>query len=243
MPARGVEGPAVAELDRSFLDAWAAAGGLAFDIAEPGTAGTVATRVVIHHGLRDARTLDAYFAMIDTAESHVLHRERLPLILEIQHALLRALRRGVRVRTLFGNLTPTHDGVPFKGPWATARTEATQARPLAHGRPVAAGAEAYEFVVPEQPRWERGLGAVHPHVHAKVMSVDRRVCSVGSANLDVTAGYWETELLLIVEDPATAGRLESLVDRLLSQSRRVDRDDPAWQRLAMRRGGCAGGRG
>jgi phosphatidylserine/phosphatidylglycerophosphate/cardiolipin synthase-like enzyme len=231
-----VEGPAVAELDRSFLDAWTAAAGPAFDIAEPGTAGTVAARVVVHHGLRDARTLDAYVAMIDTAESHVYTVNGFPLILEIQHALLRALRRGVRVRTLFGNLTPTHHGMPFKGPWATARTEATQ---LVHSRMddlVAAGAEAYEFVVPEQPLWERGLGAIHPHVHAKVMSVDRRMCSVGSANLDITAGYWETELVLIVEDPATAATLESLIDRLLSQSRRVDRDDPAWQRLAMRRG-------
>ena len=31
------------------------------------------------------------------------------------------------------------------------------------------------------------------------MSVDGRVCSVGSANLDITAGYWEIELLLIVD--------------------------------------------
>jgi phosphatidylserine/phosphatidylglycerophosphate/cardiolipin synthase-like enzyme len=230
-----VEGPAVAELDRSFLDAWTAAGGPAFDIAEPGTAGTVAARVVVHHGLRDARTLDAYVAMIDTAESHVYTVNGFPLVLEIQHAMLRALCRGVRVRTLFGNLTPTHHGMPFKGPWATARTEATQ---LVHSRMdnlVAAGAEAYEFVVPEYPVWERGLGAIHPHVHAKVMSVDGRVCSVGSANLDITAGYWETELLLIVEDPPTAAALQSLIDRLLSQSRRVDRDDPEWQRLARRR--------
>jgi len=68
------------------------------------------------------------------------------------------------------------------------------------------------------------------------MSVDGRVCSVGSANLDITAGYWESELLLIVEDPAAAAALESLIDGLLSQSRRVDRDDPEWQRLARRRG-------
>ena len=230
-----VEGPAVAELERSFLDAWTAAGGPAFEIAEPGTAGTVAARVVVHHGLRDARTLDAYVAMIDTAESHVYTVNGFPLVLEIQHALARALRRGVRVRTLFGNLTPTHHGMPFQGPWATARTEATQ---LVHQRMdvlVAAGAEAYELVVPEHPVWERGLGAIHPHVHAKVMSVDGRVCSVGSANLDITAGYWETELLLIVEDPAAAAALESLIDRLLRGSRRVDRDDPEWQRLARRR--------
>jgi len=231
-----VEGPAVAELDRSFLDAWTAAAGSAFDIADSGPVGTVAARVVVHHGLRDARTLDAYVAMIDTAQSHVYTVNGFPLILEIQHALLRALRRGVRVRTLFGNLTPTHAGRPFEGPWATARTEATQ---LVHSRMddvVAAGAEAYELVVPEQPRWERGLGEIHPHVHAKVMCVDGHVCSVGSANLDITAGYWETELILIVEDRATAAALESRIDQLLSPSKRVDRSDPEWQRLARRRG-------
>jgi len=231
-----VEGPAVAELERSFLDAWTAAGGPTYDIAEQPPAGTVPVRVVVHHGLRDARTLDAYVAMIDTAESHVYTVNGFPLILEIQHALLRARRRGVRVRTLFGNLTPTHGGKPFSGPWAAARTEATQ---LVHSRMddlVAAGAEAYELVLPEQPRWERGLGALHPHVHAKVMSVDGRVCSVGSANLDVTAGYWENELVLIAEDPPTAARLESDIDRLLEHSKRVDRDDPEWQKRARRRG-------
>ena len=231
-----VEGPAVAELERSFLGAWTAAGGSPFDIAEPGTAGTIAARVVIHHGLRDAHTLDGYVAMIDTAQSHIFTVNGFPLILEIQHALLRALRRGVRVRTLFGNLTPTHAGIPFEGPWSTARVEATQ---LVHSRMddlVSAGAEAYEFAVPEHPRWERGLGTIHPHVHAKVISVDGRVCSVGSANLDITAGYWETELVLIVEDAATAATLESHIERLLGQSRRIDGSDPEWQKLARRRG-------
>ena len=110
------------------------------------------------------------------------------------------------------------------------------ARALAHGRPGGRRCRGLEFVVPEHPLWEPGLGAIHPHVHAKVVSVDGRVCSVGSANLDVTAGYWETELLLIVEDPAAAAELESLIDRLLGQSRRVDRNDPEWRRLARRRG-------
>jgi phosphatidylserine/phosphatidylglycerophosphate/cardiolipin synthase-like enzyme len=231
-----VAGPAVADLERSFQGAWTAAGGSTFDVAELPAVGTVGVRVVIHHGLRDARTLDAYVAMIDTAQSHVYTVNGFPLILEIQHALRRALRRGVRVRTLFGNLTPTHGGTPFRGPWAAARTEATQ---LVHSRMdelVAAGAEAYEFVVPEQSGWEPGLGPIHPHVHAKVMSVDGRVCSVGSANLDITAGYWETELLLVAEDPPTAAKLESQIERLLDHSQRVDRNDPQWQKLAKRRG-------
>ncbi len=230
-----VGGPAVAALDRSFLDAWTAAGGAPFEIAERPPAGAVAARVVLHHGLRDARALDAYIAMIDTAESHVYTVNGFPLVLEIQHALLRALRRGVRVRTLFGNLTPTHEGTPFHGPWSSARTQSTE---LVHSRMdalVAAGAEAHELVVPQQPAWEHGLGAIHPHVHAKVTSVDGRVCSVGSANLDVTAGYWENELVLIVEDPPTAAALEARVDRLLAQSQRVDPTDPEWQKLSKRR--------
>ncbi len=230
-----VEGPAVAVIDRCFLEAWTAAGGSAFDIEEREAEGTAAARVVTHYGLRDARTLDAYLSMIDSARSHVYTVNGFPLILEIQHALLRALRRGVRVHTLFGNLTPTHDGIPFQGPWSTARTEATQ---LVHSRMdalVAAGAGAHQFAVPQHPQWEAGLGTIHPHVHAKVMSIDGRVCSVGSANLDVTAGYWESEMILIVEDPAIAAALESHIDTLLAQSPRVNRDDPEWRKLARRR--------
>ncbi len=116
-----------------------------------------------------------------------------------------------------------------------ARTEATQ---LVHSRTdalVAAGADAHQFAVPQQSGWEPGLGTIHPHVHAKVMSIDGRVSSVGSANLDVTAGYWETEMILIVEGPAVAGALESHIDTLLAQSPRVNRDDPEWRKLARRR--------
>jgi phosphatidylserine/phosphatidylglycerophosphate/cardiolipin synthase-like enzyme len=230
-----VEGPAVAVIDRCFLEAWTASGGAPFEIEQRPPAGTSAVRVVTHHGLRDARTLDAYVTMIDSARSHVYTVNGFPLILEIQHALLRALRRGVRVRTLFGNLTPTHDGVAFHGPWSTARTEATQ---LVHSRMdalVAAGADAHQFAVPHQAQWEAGLGTIHPHVHAKVMSADGRVCSVGSANLDVTAGYWENEMILVVEDRAIASALEARIDSLLAQSPSVNRDDPAWRKLARRR--------
>jgi phosphatidylserine/phosphatidylglycerophosphate/cardiolipin synthase-like enzyme len=230
-----VRGPAVAAIERSFLEAWTAAGGALFEIIEQPPAGTSAMRVVIHHGLRDAHTLDAYVALIDAAQSHVYTVNGFPLILEIQHALRRALQRGVRVRTLFGNLTPTHGGITFGGAFSSARVEATQ---LVHSRMddlVAAGADAHQFALPEHPHWERGLGTLQPHVHAKVMSVDGRVCSVGSANLDITAGYWENELVLIVEDPAIAATLEAHIENLLRDSPRVDRNDPAWQELARRR--------
>lgn len=230
-----VAGPAVAELERSFLEAWTEAGGAPFEITTPRPLGTCAARVVVHHGLRDARTLEAYLALIDGAQSHINTVNGFPLMLEIQHALIRAIGRGVRVRSLVGNLTPTHDGIRFKGPWSGARAAATE---FVHSRLddiVAAGGEGYVFAVPEQPAWEPGLGVIHPHVHAKLMTVDGRVCTVGSANMDFTAGYWEDEVMLVVEDAGVAGAVEARVDRLYARSDRVRHDDSAWQRTAKRR--------
>ena len=230
-----VEGPAVAALERSFLDAWTEAGGDSYHIVEQPAVGSSSARVVVHHGLRDARSLEVYLALIETASSCVYAVNGFPLILEIQHALLRAIGRGVRVRVIFGNLTPTHDRTPFKGEWSRARTAATE---LVHSRIdalVEAGGECYQFAVREQPGWARGLGVVNPHVHAKVMSVDGRVCSVGSANLDITAGYWENEVMLIVEDESTTRGLEARIDQLIGDSQRVDRDERQWQLTARRR--------
>lgn len=230
-----VAGPAVAVLERSFLQAWTDAGGEPFDVRAPAPAGSSALRVIVHRGLHDAYALEAYLALIETAESRITVVNGFPLLLEVQHALLRALRRGVRVRTLFGNLTPRHGDAPFAGPWATARSAATS---LVHSRMdalVAEGGECHELVVPAQPGWHPRLGDVRPHVHAKALSADARVCALGSANLDITAGYWESELLLVIEDAAIAAAFESRVDELMAASERVDRNDPEWRRRAALR--------
>ncbi len=230
-----VQGPAVATLERAFRDAWIDAGGSSFAVDECAVAGNVTVRTVIHHGLRDAATLEAYLALIETAKSHVVVVNGFPLILEIQHALLRALRRGVRVCILCGNLTPRHGDRAFTGPWSSARTAATA---LVHSRVdalVGAGAEGYEFCVAQQPHWEPGLGAVRTHVHAKLMSVDASVCAVGSANMDITGGYWESEGLLVIEDRAIAATVEASIDELIATSVRIDRDDPQWRQDARAR--------
>jgi cardiolipin synthase len=60
-------------------------------------------------------------------------------------------------------------------------------------------------------------------------------CAVCSANLDITASYWESEVLLVVEDPPVARALEARVDQLIAGSERVERDDPEWQATALRR--------
>ena len=230
-----IEGPAVAALERSFLEAWTNAGGEPFEIQVPAPAAAITARVVVHRGLRDAHTLEAYLTLIETARTHLYVVNTFPLLLEIQHGLLRALRRGVRVRMLFGNFTPKHGDESFQGPFAVARTAAMS---LVHSRLdplVAAGGECYEFVVRRQPGWDPALGDVRPHVHAKAMSVDGRVCTVGSANFDVTAGYWENEVLLVIEDEAIARGVEARFDELIAGSARVDPNDPEWRRRAQHR--------
>jgi len=230
-----VEGPAVAALERSFMQAWTEAGGEPFEIRVPVPAAATTARVVVHRGLRDAHTLEAYLALIETARSHIYAVNTFPLLLEIQRALLRALRRGVCVRMMFGNFTPKHGNEPFKGPFAVARTAAMS---LVHSRLdplVAAGGECYEFVVRRQPAWDPAMGDVRPHVHAKAMSADGRVCTVGSANFDVTAGYWENEVLLVIEDEAIARGVEARFDELISDSARLDPNDPELRRRAQHR--------
>lgn len=230
-----LRGPAVATLERGFLEAWTEAGGGAFEVADCAAAGPTPLRVVVHRGLRDAATLEAYLALIETARGSIDVVNGFPLILEIQHALLRALRRGVRVRMLFGHLTPKHGERDFGGTWAAARSAATA---LVHSRVdalVAAGAEGWQFAVAPQPGWAPALGRLRPHVHAKMMCADRRVVAVGSANMDITGGYWETELLLLVEDESVVATLQTRLDALFADSVAVSRDDPQWQQLASAR--------
>lgn len=230
-----VEGPIVEALESSFLETWIGAGGSPFEIVPPSPVGTSAARVVVHRGLRDVRTLETYLELIDTAKSHVFAVNGFPLVLELQHAFLRALRRGVRVRTLIGCVTPTYGGQPFSGPWATARTAATE---LVHSRMdpvIAAGGESYVFARHDVPGWAPELGVVHPHVHAKAMSADGLRCAVGSANMDITASYWESELMLVIEDAALARAFEAKIDTLMAGSTLVRRDDAAWKQLAERR--------
>ncbi|HEY6559905.1 MAG TPA: phosphatidylserine/phosphatidylglycerophosphate/cardiolipin synthase family protein [Polyangiaceae bacterium] len=230
-----IEGPAVAAIAASFLKAWTDAGGAAFAIHEAARAGSAAARIVVHHGLRDAYTLEAYLELVEHARSHIYAVNGFPYVLEFQHALVRAIRKGVRVRVLTGHLTPMHGDTRFTGPWSSARSTATE---FVHSRLdpiVEAGGEVYLFAQRELPGSQPDLGALYPHVHAKLMSVDGRRCAVGSANFDVTSSYWESELMVVVEDSAVAARLERRLDQLIEGSARVNRDDPTWRARARSR--------
>ncbi len=230
-----VEGPVVGALAASFLEAWVGAGGEPFEPVTPPPVGASAARAIIHRGLRDANTLETYRQLIDGARSHLNLVNGFPLVLELQHALLRAIRRGVRVRVLAGHTTPMHDGQPFRGPWAGLRVAAGE---LVYSRLdplIEAGGEVFTYAVQHRPGWAPGLERVEPHVHAKVMTVDGRFCSVGSANFDVTSAYWESELILLVEDPAQVAPYEAQIDACLAHSVRLGPANPTWEQRARRR--------
>ena len=53
-------------------------------------------------------------------------------------------------------------------------------------------------------------GHVRPYVHAKLVSVDGRVTSIGSANLDATASFWESEANIVVQDTEFASGVRML---------------------------------
>ncbi len=230
-----IEGPAVGAIAESFLESWTDAGGAPFAIAQPEPCGSAAARVVVHRGLRDAHTLEAYLDLVERAQSHIYALNGFPLLLELQHALVRAVRRGVRVRVLVGHVAPIYSGTPFGGPWIHARSIATE---MVHSRldPIVdAGGEVYLFARCGEPGWDAALGVVYPYVHGKVMSADGLRCAVGSANMDVTSSYWESELMVVVEDAFIARRLEGTLDELFAASTLVSRDDPTWRERAKRR--------
>jgi cardiolipin synthase len=61
------------------------------------------------------------------------------------------------------------------------------------------------------------------------MSVDGRVCSVGSANLDATASFWESEANIVVEDMAFTSALETQLRELIDRSFALDPRSDYWQ--------------
>lgn len=229
-----LEGPAVALINRAFAESWHEAGGKPFEVYEPPPTGPTTVRVVNHRGLRDAFTLETYLTLIDTAQDYLFVVNTFPLQFEVQHALLRAVRRGVKVKVLIGNVLPSWgSGTPFTG-----NVIRELANELVHSRVdalVQAGGEVYEFALPPRPGWDPDLGSIRPHVHAKIVSADGQLCALGSANLDVTAGYWENEALVVVEDPQLTQTLEKVLQQWLAHSWRIHPEDPAWKDRAERR--------
>ena len=230
-----VVGPLVEDVRRSFEDAWTRAGGEPAEAIACTSAGDIEARLVIHDGVSDANGMAAYEALFDAAQSHVLIVNDFPIVSTLVGAARRAIGRGVRVCLLTGNALPRKgDGTFFRGPIHRELFEhMTKGRlePL-----VRRGLELYEYATPpDHPLIVCTGGVVRPYVHAKLMTADGKVLSVGSANLDATASFWEREANVVVHDEAFVGDVERWIFDALDRSHRVDVDDAEWLRESGRR--------
>ncbi|HJL45198.1 MAG TPA: phosphatidylserine/phosphatidylglycerophosphate/cardiolipin synthase family protein, partial [Polyangiaceae bacterium LLY-WYZ-15_(1-7)] len=229
-----LRGPLVADVERCFRGAWTRAGGDAFEVETPAPAGESAARLVVHLGVQDANGLLAYEALFDGAEDHIYVVNDFPVVDTLASAVRRAVHRGVRVRFLTGSgLARRADGSFFPGPRHRELFEYLTKRRL---EPLMeAGVEAFEYATPPLEEVVARGGIVRPYVHAKLVTADGRIASVGSANLDATASYWEREANVVIEDPAVVGELEGRLEAMIATSHPLDLGSEAWAREATKR--------
>lgn len=212
-----VRGPAVAQMQATFLDNWlkvtgqvmhgdayfppltAVGGQQAQMFSSSPSSGSESMQLMVHLAITAAdRSIDlsaAYFVPDDLTRG----------------LLIDALARGVRLRVIV--------------PGDHIDTETVKAASRATwGELLEAGAEIYEY----QPTM----------YHCKVMIVDRRLVSVGSTNFDNRSFRLNDEANLNVFDAAFAARQTQVFEDDLKQSRRVTlqawRDRPLTERLSER---------
>lgn len=196
--------------------------------------GTTTARLVLHRGLHDTNTMGAYEALIDGAESHLYILNDFPILASLRDALLRALDRDIRVELLTGcALARRGDGTLMRGPAHREMFEYMTKHSL---EPlIRAGARAYEFTTPPLPDIVATGGVVRPYVHAKVMTADGQMASIGSANLDVTASYWEDEANIVLEDPKLVACVEDTIREFIARAYPIDLNSEYWLRELPKR--------
>lgn len=225
-----VEGPLAASVQRSFVETWREHGGGPIDDCVDATEleDGAAARFVVHHGFADTNGLALYEALFDAAEHHVIIVNDFPFVPALERAIHRLLARDVGVRILTGNASARRDdGTMLPAPVHRTLFEfmvKAKLEPL-----MEAGVEVYEFRAPPSPMIVARGGRVRPYVHAKVVSVDGVATSIGSANLDGTAAYWENEANVVVQDAAFASAVEAQLERMLADAYRIDPSSAYWR--------------
>lgn len=230
-------GPVVDALEATFAAAWTGYGGGDHAHLTPSASpptGSCAARLVVHNGLIDANGMLQYEAMLDGARDHVYIVNDFPIVPSLASAMQRALARGVRLVLLTGNAVARRaDGSFFPGPVYRELFDhmvKQRLEPL-----IQSGAQVFEYVAPSQPMIVPQGGVVRPYVHAKVMSCDGRAASIGSANLDATASYWEHEANLVVQDEGFTGDLERQIESMIARAHAIDLESDYWKRDRAKR--------
>ena len=224
-----VRGPIVRQIDEAFTQRWEANGGDPVPLLPtPAPVGDQRARLILHAGLSDATSLCHYEALIDGAQDHLYVVNDFPVVPLLASAFRRALARGVRVAFLTGCAAPRRpDGSFFTGALHREAFEYLTKARFEHL--IRAGVALYELQTAPTPLIVSSGGRVRPYVHAKLVTVDGALATVGSANLDATASFWEREANLVIEDPHEVARLEAALDALIAQSLKIDLDSPYWR--------------
>lgn len=197
-------------------------------------AGRDTCRLVLHDGMQDAYGLTAYEAMIDAAREEVYVVNAFPVFNRLRDTIVRAVRRGVKVHLLTGcALTRRSDGSFFSGGLHRELFEYMLKQRLEEL--VRAGVHVYEYVTLPTPNIVSFGGVVRPYVHAKMLAVDGLALSVGSANLDATASFWEREANIIIEGGKVPADAQRLLAELCARSHPLDLDSKAWRAEAAQR--------
>ncbi len=232
-------GPLVRQVQETFMHTWQRQGGAEIPrdqdvLPKLDPVGSAAGRLVVHRGLADTNGLAMYETMFDLAEDHVYIVNDFPIVPALERAILRLLDRDVTVKLLTGNAaTRRDDGTFFPAPLHRTLFEymvKAKLEPL-----LTAGVEIYEFVPPPSPMIVARGGRIRPYVHAKLVSVDGLVTSIGSANLDATASFWESEANIVVQDPKFARGVEATVQEMIDRSFRIDPESDYWKRERAQR--------
>lgn len=212
-----VRGPAVARMQSLFAASWekhqcpgpdgAPGGAGAWPTPrEPPAVGT--TLVRLDASSTDSRRNETYLAALSAVQAA---QRSIDLTMayfspdaRIEQALVDAARRGVRVRLLLPGV------LDFRGILHAGRAH--------YARLLAAG-----IGIHEEPR---------ALLHAKTLSIDGVMSTVGSANWDYLSFALNDELNLVVLDRDFADRMRALFEADLEHAVRIDPD--AWARRPLR---------
>lgn len=191
-------------------------------------------RLVVHEGTHDANGLAAYESLICGAQKKLMLVNDFPVLDDIAEMLIQAVRRGVKVTFITGSVLARRvDGSFFDGGRHRELFEYVVKSRL--GELVDAGVEVYEFQTPLLDNVAVKGGRIRPYVHAKLITADSRYVSLGSANLDITASYWEREANVFIDDISLVKSLDRKLGAMAKSGIKIDTASAQWKREAPQR--------
>ncbi|WP_245590117.1 phospholipase D-like domain-containing protein [Desulfobulbus elongatus] len=193
-----LDGPAAGELQRLFRRTWGQTGGVGIpgQHVPPALPAGDADVIIINGSPHHNRPLIRNSFRLAVAGAVDRIRIITPYFLpgpRVVRTLLRAVRRGAQVRMIL----PSISDVPFMQMMSRAYL-----KPL-----MAAGVEVYAR-----------QGTI---LHAKVMLIDGRWVTLGSANLDFRSFHRNFEINVIIDNQAFGAQMEALFEEELPLSKRL----------------------